>query len=68
MDLTPHILSNGTPSTFTLPIDPIAATLLVRRVQDAVDSSNCHVLGTNLWIIIRNEIYYSISREVGKLL
>jgi hypothetical protein len=64
-ELTPKILANGTPEKFSLPIDPIAATLLVRQVQDAVDSSNCHVLGTNLWILIRNEIYYSISREVG---
>ena len=65
-ELAPLILTNGTPAAFKLPIDPIAATLLVRRVQDAVDTSNCHVLGTNMWIIIRNEIYYSISREVGK--
>ena len=66
MDLKPKILANGTPKNSSLPIDPIAATLLVRRVQEEVDSSDCHVLGTNLWIIIRNEIYYSISREVGR--
>jgi hypothetical protein len=64
-ELTPNILANRTPAEFSLPIDPIAATLLVRRVQDAVDSADCVVLGTNLWILIRNEIYYSISREVG---
>jgi len=54
------------PSEFRLPVDPIAATQLVRAIQDAVDTSRCTVLGQNWWLLIRNEIYYSISREVAK--
>lgn len=54
------------PSDFRLPVDPIAATQLVRAIQNAVDTSRCKVLGQNWWLLVRNEIYYSISREVAK--
>jgi hypothetical protein len=54
------------PERFRFPIDPISATNLVRDIQTEVASSDCIVHGHNLWVLIRNEIYYTIGNQTSQ--
>jgi hypothetical protein len=65
-DMAERRLPRTVPDSFRFPVDPISATNLVREIQEAVDSADCVVEGHNLWVLIRNEIYYAIGRQASQ--